>query len=181
MVARPERSAHRRIQSAGIFEQGTGMARCNAWRLLLHADLDGIKRINDEQGHAAGDHALKAYAEVVRRNIRSTDLLARVAGDEFLVFMKIKDPAFAPPHRRAFARGDELHPLCDGGVSRCSLGALIIPPGRQQIDDLVRQADAVMYAAKVMGAALQGRYGHGSAQPFLGRPPPTSRAEIAVA
>ena len=138
-----------------FFEQGTKMARSSAWRILFYADLDGLKRINDEHGHSAGDCALKAYAEGVRRSIRSSDLFARVGGDEFLLFMEIKDPAFGGTIAERLHMAMNSIPQHHGGVSRCSLGALIVPPGARQIDDLVRQADAVMYSAKLGGALLK--------------------------
>lgn len=73
-----------------FFELGDHLTRSTKWRLLLYADLDGLKSINDVHGHSSGDVALRTYANVVRRNIRRKDLFARVGGDEFLVFMSIK-------------------------------------------------------------------------------------------
>lgn len=159
-----------------FFEQGTNMARSSAWRILFYADLDGLKRINDEHGHSAGDRALKAYAQVVRRNIRSSDLFARVGGDEFLVFMKIKDQAFADSIAKRLHEAMNSIPQEYGGVSRCSLGALVIPPGPKQIDDLVRQADAIMYSAKLGGASLQ----LGTAVELPPLPPETLRGSPAL-
>ena len=52
---------------------------------VLFLDLDGLKRINDEWGHAAGDEALVATATVLRASTRRSDLVARVGGDEFSV------------------------------------------------------------------------------------------------
>lgn len=138
-----------------FFEQGAAMARSKSWRILFYADLNGLKRVNDEHGHAAGDLALKAYAHVVRRNIRSSDLFARVGGDEFLVFMKIKDPAFGGLIAQRLHDQMNGIPQAHGGVSSCSLGALVVPPGEKDIDQLVRQADAVMYRAKLGDTSLQ--------------------------
>ncbi len=54
---------------------------------LLFIDLNNFKHINDQYGHVAGDEALKALAEHIRSHIRSTDILARYAGDEFVVVL----------------------------------------------------------------------------------------------
>ncbi|HET9769589.1 MAG TPA: GGDEF domain-containing protein, partial [Acidimicrobiia bacterium] len=53
--------------------------------LLVYADLDGMKVINDLHGHAAGDEALQAAARLLRETFREADLVARVGGDEFCV------------------------------------------------------------------------------------------------
>lgn len=138
-----------------FFELVANHARSRKWRVLFFADLDGMKGINDAHGHAAGDLALKAFADVVRRNIRRNDLFARIGGDEFLVFMSIQDEA------SGVAIAQRLHTKMNsvaqqqGGFSRCSLGALLIAPGERQIDELIRQADAAMYRAKLAGTSLE--------------------------
>lgn len=138
-----------------FFELSAGLAHHGKWRLMIYADLDGLKKVNDIQGHAAGDSALKAYSAVIKRSIRMRDMFARLGGDEFVVFMSVKDEVAA---RSVAAR---LHKTMNSveGVDqeflRCSVGGLIVPPGEKQIDDLVRHADNLMYQAKVKGASLQ--------------------------
>lgn len=55
--------------------------------VLLFADLDGFKKINDSLGHAEGDRALKCFAEIIRNSIRSVDIPARFGGDEFIILL----------------------------------------------------------------------------------------------
>jgi len=55
--------------------------------LVLYADLDGFKRINDTFGHAEGDRALREVADVLRNTFRDTDVIARLGGDEFTVML----------------------------------------------------------------------------------------------
>jgi diguanylate cyclase (GGDEF)-like protein len=54
--------------------------------LVFYMDMDGFKGINDVHGHAEGDEALKAVADVLRRTFRESDVVARLGGDEFVVF-----------------------------------------------------------------------------------------------
>ena len=60
--------------------------RTRASLILLAADLDGLKSINDRYGHAAGDQALQGAASVLKHTYREADIVARVGGDEFTVF-----------------------------------------------------------------------------------------------
>lgn len=143
------------LNRQAFFELGAGLARVRSWRLLIYADLDGLKRINDVQGHAAGDSALRLYASAIRQAARRDDMFARLGGDEFLIFMSIRDEAAA----RAVASRlhERMNSLMDdkGGQLRCSAGGLIVPPVEMEIDDLVRHADHLMYQAKLRGACLQ--------------------------
>ncbi len=143
------------LNRQAFFDLGAALSAGTCWRLLLYADLDGLKAVNDGRGHTAGDACLRAYAASVRRQIRRHDLFARVGGDEFLVFMAVKDEAAA---RTVAARlHAEMNATSPEGSARlrCSVGALLVPPGGMAIDDLVRQADDLMYRAKLRGACLE--------------------------
>jgi diguanylate cyclase (GGDEF)-like protein len=124
------------------------------WRLLVYADLDGLKKVNDIQGHAAGDACLRAYGALVRQMIRRNDIFARVGGDEFLIFMSVKDEAAA---RAVASRLHKAVNMVAVGRSslKCSVGGLVVPPGNASMDDLVKRADNLMYQAKLRGACLQ--------------------------
>ncbi len=62
---------------------------------IIVADLDGLKAVNDSMGHAKGDELLKTCAEILRRSLRSSDILARVGGDEFTVLLPNTDIAIS--------------------------------------------------------------------------------------
>ena len=58
---------------------------------MLYLDVDGLKQINDHQGHEAGDEHLVTLSQIIRASIRDTDLFARLGGDEFAVFLTDQD------------------------------------------------------------------------------------------
>lgn len=141
------------LNRQAFFELGSVGADDHKWRLLVYADLDGLKVVNDQLGHVAGDELIKAYALRVKRAIRRDDLFARIGGDEFVIFMAVQDLGSA---KSVAGRLHQVMNASDAGINcRCSVGALIIPPGSMSIDDLVRRADALMYRAKQRGACLE--------------------------
>lgn len=119
--------------------------------LLLFADLDGMKEINDRLGHEAGDAALRRTAAVLRDSFRSSDILARFGGDEFLVLC----PNTAPESAANLVEGLERH-VGDANAGAAvpwhlslSVGVAAFDPERPvTLNELVREADAAMYAAK---------------------------------
>lgn len=143
------------LNRQAFFELGTSAVDSRSWRLLLYADLDGLKQINDLQGHAAGDTGLRSFSAEIKKNTRQHDIFARVGGDEFLVFMAVRDEASA----RAVAQRlhGAMNNIADGNGARLrsSVGALLVPPGEWSIDDLVCRADNLMYDAKLRGACLE--------------------------
>jgi len=142
------------LNRQAFFELAPSAIDTQRWRLLVYADLDGLKQVNDSQGHATGDACLKAYGTTVRHIIRRSDIFARVGGDEFLIFMNVKDEAAA---RTVASRLHQAVNDISAGRSilKCSVGGLIVPPGDASMDDLVRSADNLMYEAKLRGACLQ--------------------------
>lgn len=67
-------------------QQQLKIAQREDWELvLLFADLDSLKNINDNFGHTEGDRALKSVASVLKKTFRTSDLIARLGGDEFIV------------------------------------------------------------------------------------------------
>jgi len=143
------------LNRQAFFELGTPLAKLNHWRLMIYADLDGLKQINDALGHSAGDNALKVYSHATRSSIRRGDLFARVGGDEFLIFLAVKDDAAARSVAARLHTRMNSAPDTDGVLIRCSVGALVVPPGKMDMDELVRRADNLMYQAKMRGACLQ--------------------------
>ncbi|MCK6449929.1 MAG: sensor domain-containing diguanylate cyclase [Alphaproteobacteria bacterium] len=122
---------------------------------LLYIDLDHFKQINDRGGHAAGDSALRAVATLLRRSGRAADLVARIGGDEFALWMDDVDGVAARKRaERIMAAVGGLTPASPEGLPRLgmSIGLALFDPRRgEAADALVRRADAAMYTSKRAG------------------------------
>lgn len=142
------------LNRQAFFELADATSISKGWTMIAYADLDGLKKLNDERGHAAGDQCLKAYVRHVRTAIRKHDHFARLGGDEFIIHLKVRDEASAKAvgerlHREMNAVAADVHPDL-----KCSVGVLILPPGPRMLDQEVRAADQLMYEAKSQGAGL---------------------------
>ena len=148
---------NRRTGEQRLAEDLARARRCSGELVVAVVDIDGFKSINDSYGHQAGDVCIKQVAEVMRRNTREGDWLARWGGDEFV--MVLWDAAmFASAEtvlgrlnadlRRSpirLAQGGELFLSVSVGGCRYS--------GEEDIRELLSQADAAMYEAKREGRA----------------------------
>lgn len=132
------------------------LARSRRYReplALLLVDLDGLKDINDLHGHRAGDDAIRGLADVIRSELRETDVGARWGGDEFAILVPNTSSAaalaLAERIRAAIPRRITPWPLTG------SVGVAAIDPGETGgvVDPatLMRAADVAMYEAKRSG------------------------------
>jgi diguanylate cyclase (GGDEF)-like protein len=133
---------------------------------VIMADLDGFKNINDTFGHDAGDRALEAISYLLKKNIRDVDAIARYGGEEFVILVPDadKDAAFGLAERLreevAKVKLDNMSPIT------VSLGIATFPTDGTDVEDLIRKADAAMYAAKRAGrnkSVIYDEYFHRSA------------------
>ncbi len=130
-----------------------------SWRAAMFVDLDRFKLINDRYGHAAGDQTLTVMSCRLRAATRSTDLVGRLAGDEFLVVLDhIDSPeqALAIAHRIQDEMAAPIPIVVDGQHQSlhvsASIGVAMLPPDSGlPLGDVVRQADLAMYEAKRRG------------------------------
>jgi diguanylate cyclase (GGDEF)-like protein len=118
---------------------------------LVYVDLDNFKTLNDARGHAAGDEALRTVARILERATRRTDTVARLGGDEFALVL--------PETARGGAEGvvgkasAELRQALAALAPRlgCSIGVMTFSKAPESVEEVVRKADALMYAAKHQG------------------------------
>lgn len=124
--------------------------------VLLLADLDDMKSINDHFGHAEGDQALSDTADVLRHTFRSSDIIGRMGGDEFAVLAIGADPACATLMIERCQRNlDRMNANESRSyLLRMSVGAEFIPPDDDRpLDEVLRFADAAMYERKRLRGA----------------------------
>jgi diguanylate cyclase (GGDEF)-like protein len=167
--------SHRHLQDR-VRQETARAARAHSPLSLLMVDLDDFKRVNDEHGHQAGDRVLRSIAGALRAAVRTSDVVARYGGDEFVVLMPDTDDAEARQvARRASAAVAELaHPMADGSVVRvtCSVGLALHPRDGHTGRALLQAADAAMYTDKRSRSAG----GHGGRQTRTMAPGATAAA-----
>jgi diguanylate cyclase (GGDEF)-like protein len=118
---------------------------------LLYLDLDGMKRVNDVLGHAAGDAALRAVSAQLRGCMRQEDVVARIGGDEFAAVLNGGDGAeaalVAERARLAVKRAMDAQ----GWPITASIGAVCFLTPPEDGGEALAIADSLMYAAKTGG------------------------------
>ncbi len=121
---------------------------------LLYLDLDGFKAINDRFGHLFGDEVLTGAGRAMKSVLRSTDLLARIGGDEFVVLLpetgiEGAHNVTAKLRKSLNAYGQQLGPAVPM-LSFCA-GVSQLHPDNSTIDDILSRADEAQYLAKGTG------------------------------
>ncbi|MFD1610640.1 GGDEF domain-containing protein [Sphingomonas tabacisoli] len=114
---------------------------------VLFIDVDGLKHINDAHGHGVGDQALIHTAWVLREKIRSSDVVARIGGDEYGVLLEYADEAGAHEKASALEAAVAGSPLHGRIALTASIGVTALEPGDTPETALAR-ADSSMYDAK---------------------------------
>ncbi|HOX45568.1 MAG TPA: GGDEF domain-containing protein [Myxococcota bacterium] len=122
---------------------------------LLVLDLDRFKSLNDAHGHAAGDAVLRATGQVLRAQLRASDLAARVGGEEFVVLLPECDPAQAREAAEKLRRELAGLEVAGPGGARlrvtASVGVALAGPAADSPAALLARADAACYRAKQGG------------------------------
>lgn len=150
-----DRDALTPLLNRRAFVRELGRARTAARRYgfalsLVYFDLDGFKDLNDRLGHAAGDAALKAVAERLLANVRDSDVVGRMGGDEFAVVLVQADQSTAEAKAARLAEAIERGPVVPGDDSaqlRVSYGVREIGADIEP-ESLIAEADAAMFEAK---------------------------------
>jgi diguanylate cyclase (GGDEF)-like protein len=130
-------------------------ARHHSWLSVAFIDIDRFKPINDTHGHNSGDAVLRQVASLIASNVRASDLFGRYGGEEFMLILP------ETQHDEAVVLAEKLRnlvmqqPLVIAGKQQLQVTISIGIAGdigsQLQVDSLVDQADAAMYAAKTLG------------------------------
>ncbi len=134
---------------------------------LLMIDLDGFKAVNDTLGHHAGDEVLKVAANRMLHVTREVDIVARLGGDEFaIILLGMDSPEDAEiPARRLIEDIERVTVVGDVEVKiSASVGIRMLSPDDEDIDLIMRQADAAMYSVKRAG---RGHYAFFGQKPLV--------------
>ena len=137
---------NRRLGEQRLHEEISRAARHERPLALLFLDLDGLKQINDEFGHAAGDLALKSFAEYLQKATRASDTVVRLGGDEFMVLL----PECPEDEvERVLGRVGLDHVNYDGNRIKCrfSRGWTTYKTG-ETAQEFMKRADDALYADK---------------------------------
>jgi len=121
---------------------------------LLMVDLDRFKDVNDRFGHPAGDAVLREFASLLVRTFRGVDTVARIGGEEFAVLMPSTDTAQAQRDAERVRLLAETLAVEVGGESirfSISVGIATVDSNTSDLDQLMKQADDALYAAKADG------------------------------
>lgn len=112
---------------------------------MLLLDADDLKKINDNHGHEAGNRYLLKVADKIRSSVRKGDVVARVGGDEFLIFIRYKFGADTIVERifQQITEGED-------GISMC-MGAATTKEHGKTFRELFHRADAALHVAKEAG------------------------------
>jgi len=116
---------------------------------FIFMDVDGFKAINDSFGHEEGDRVLKQVTTVLHDNLRESDVVARIGGDEFGVVLAGSDAPSASVKAERLAVA--LNGIGVGGLEEgiyVSIGLAVFPVKGEQAKDVIKHADAAMYRAK---------------------------------
>jgi diguanylate cyclase (GGDEF)-like protein len=134
----------------GFYRLAHGVLAGKRKLLLVYIDIDGLKQVNDQHGHAAGDTVIRGIASALRKSFRHSDILARIGGDEFCVL--VPDPVDGVGVLRSAItkRIDELTDASREHIQfSVSIGVIeASAEDGDSLDSLIARADALMYRDK---------------------------------
>jgi diguanylate cyclase (GGDEF)-like protein/PAS domain S-box-containing protein len=130
---------------------------------VLFVDLDHFKSVNDTLGHSIGDALLKDTTVKLSECVRETDIMARLGGDEFIILLNDLEDAQGAQHIAERIREKLNVPRVVAGNDlfiTASMGIVTYPHDGDTLEDLLKNADTAMYAAKEAGRNMYCFYDH---------------------
>lgn len=149
---------------------------CSTVHALLILDVDFFKEVNDTYGHLCGDSLLSNVAATLQSRVRSTDLVGRIGGDEFLIYLpEVKNEAAALRKAEKLLEAlTQLTPENGAPPITCSIGIVVAPCGDEDYETLYKNADLALYHRKNNGRGGVTVYNMG----FCGSSPMESRSTV---
>lgn len=118
---------------------------------VIYMDIDDFRQLNENLGYAIGDKLLKAVAETIKSNLRETDIIARIGGDEFIILLP--GSGYEPSQTVIERLQKQLAKMMQDNqwAATFSIGAatFINPP--KSVEEMIHRADRFMYIAKTNG------------------------------
>ena len=112
-------------------------------------DMDDLKKINDTYGHEKGDTMIKAFAEHIRKNTRSNDIICRYGGDEFIAILKnVNDKSKVFPKIERICKDFQASLKLDNIKAACTCGIVLGKEDERPSSKMIAKADAALYRAK---------------------------------
>ena len=145
---------HNKIGTENLVTEWLDSKESKSGGVLLMLDVDRFKQINDNFGHAVGDKVLYKVGHLLKSSFRENDIIGRVGGDEFLIFMKgVTSEEFVTRRMKILIQHFHELPVEEIKDHRltCSIGAAFMPKDGITFDSLYRNADEALYRTKRNG------------------------------
>lgn len=121
---------------------------------LLMVDSDNLKKVNDTHGHEAGDHLIRHVVQCLRLELRTTDVVARYGGDEFMCLLPETGAAAAAGVAERIRKRIAEAPIAAGAISiptSVSIGIAAYPEHGTRLEVIAKNADRALYTSKAQG------------------------------
>lgn len=158
LLERAQQDALTKLYNKGacqsLVEEALGIHGPEEYAAMLIIDVDDFKRVNDSLGHLFGDAYLVEIASAIRRLFRDSDIVGRIGGDEFMVFMgHIRSEEIACRKARQIIKAFQEICQKEAPCARisCSVGIALAPVHGTSYNELFRRADFALYRAKKEG------------------------------
>lgn len=142
---------NRRYFDEELRKEADRAQRLNQPFTIISLDLDYLKKINDMYGHAAGDIAIKAIADVMKKNARSIDIPARLGGEEFSILLPGIDSNGGMIAAERIRSAIESYKVDEIGKITASVGVGTYPEHSYNLEELLEMTDQAMYRSKING------------------------------
>ena len=139
---------NRRAFYQTVSQEASRSGRSHSTYTIAYLDVDNFKQVNDTFGHVVGDEVLVTIASILKSNLRRADTVARMGGDEFVLLLPDTDAENAENAiRKLFLRLNEAMHAKQLSVT-FSIGVITFTDNPCPVDDMVKQADRLMYEIK---------------------------------